>query len=48
MACTSTYGGFEGYRDTGTLPNSIVDDDRFRACTTFGASTWRCTPWIVA
>ncbi|MEV4709472.1 hypothetical protein [Actinoplanes sp. NPDC049316] len=44
---SSSYA-FEGTKDTATVPNSTVDDDRFRACSNFGTSTWRCTPWILA
>ena len=44
----STYGGFEGSRDTATVPNSTTVDDRFRACSDFGTGSWRCTSWIEA
>lgn len=44
----STTASFEGYKDTAKVPNSTVDDDRFRACADFGGSSYRCSGWVVA
>ncbi|MGI5214434.1 hypothetical protein [Plantactinospora sp. CA-290183] len=44
----SVIGGFQGTRDTATVPNSTVDDDRFRACYNHAGAGWVCTPWIEA